>query len=37
MIALDFGLALQHFVDPDRAPLELYPELYEALFVAYRP
>jgi AcrR family transcriptional regulator len=28
MIALDIGLAIQHFVDPDEVPLELYPELY---------
>ena len=32
MIALDIGLALQHFVDPKAVPLELYPELYELLF-----
>jgi AcrR family transcriptional regulator len=32
MIALDVGLALQHFVDPEGAPLDLYPELWEALF-----
>lgn len=32
MIALDIGLAIQHFVDPKAAPLELYPELYELLF-----
>jgi AcrR family transcriptional regulator len=31
-IAIDIGLALQHFVDPDGAPLELYPELCELLF-----
>jgi AcrR family transcriptional regulator len=37
MIALDIGLALQHFVDPDGAPLELYPKLYEALFAAQEP
>jgi AcrR family transcriptional regulator len=37
MIALDIGLALQHFVDPEGAPLELYPELYEALFAAHEP
>jgi AcrR family transcriptional regulator len=37
MIALDIGLALQHFVDPDGAPLALYPELYEALFSAHQP
>jgi AcrR family transcriptional regulator len=34
MIALDIGLAIQHFADPDAAPLELYPELYELLFGA---
>ena len=32
MIAMDIGLALQHFVDPEAAPLDLYPELYELLF-----
>jgi AcrR family transcriptional regulator len=32
MIAMDIGLALQHFVDPEGAPLDLYPELYELLF-----
>lgn len=32
LIALDIGLALQHFVDPEAAPLDLYPELYELLF-----
>jgi AcrR family transcriptional regulator len=37
MIALDIGLALQHFVDPDAAPLELYPELFEALFRPLAP
>ena len=31
-IAIDIGLALQHFVDPEGAPLELYPELCELLF-----
>ena len=34
MIALDIGLALQHFVDPEAVPLDLYPELYELLFSA---
>jgi AcrR family transcriptional regulator len=33
-IALDIGLALQHYIDPDRAPLDLYPDLFEALFGA---
>src|SRR5436190_5494200 len=37
MIALDIGLALQHFVDPDAAPLELYPELYDLLFGQIAP
>jgi AcrR family transcriptional regulator len=32
MIALDIGLAIQHFADPGAVPLELYPELYELLF-----
>ena len=32
LIALDIGLALQHFVDPDAVPLDLYPELFELLF-----
>jgi TetR/AcrR family transcriptional regulator, transcriptional repressor of aconitase len=37
MIALDIGLALQHFVDEDGAPLDLYPELYELLFGRLAP
>jgi AcrR family transcriptional regulator len=37
MIALDIGLALQHFVDPEGAPLRLYPELYELLFGTLAP
>jgi AcrR family transcriptional regulator len=32
MIALDIGLAIQHFVDPEDAGLDLYPELYVLLF-----
>lgn len=32
LIALDIGLAIQHFVDPGEAPLALYPELYVLLF-----
>src|SRR5947208_15920176 len=32
LIALDIGLAIQHFVDPEDAPLNLYPELYVLLF-----
>lgn len=37
MIALDIGLALQHFVDPERVPLDAYPELYELLFRPFAP
>jgi AcrR family transcriptional regulator len=37
MIALDIGLAIQNFVDPEAAPLSLYPELYELLFGQLRP
>ena len=37
MIALDIGLALQHFVDPDAVPLSEYPELFELLFGAMAP
>jgi AcrR family transcriptional regulator len=32
LIALDIGLAIQYYVDPDDAPLDLYPELYVLLF-----
>ena len=37
MIALDIGLALQHFVDEAEAPLDLYPELYDLLFGRLAP
>jgi AcrR family transcriptional regulator len=37
MIALDIGLALQHFVDPEAVPLRTYPDLYELLFGAIAP
>jgi AcrR family transcriptional regulator len=36
-IAIDIGLALQHFVDPERAPLDLYPELCDLLFSPLDP
>jgi AcrR family transcriptional regulator len=36
-IALDIGLALQHFVDPKAVPLDLYPELYDLLFGPLEP
>jgi AcrR family transcriptional regulator len=32
MIALDIGLAVQHLVDPDAVPLDLYVPLYDLLF-----
>lgn len=34
MIALDIGLAIQHFVDPEEVPLDVYPELYVLLFAS---
>lgn len=37
MIAMDIGLALQHFVDPKAVPLSDYPELYEAVFSPLAP
>lgn len=37
VIALDIGLKLQHLVDPDAVPLELYPKLYEQLFGSLLP
>jgi AcrR family transcriptional regulator len=37
MIAMDIGLALQHFVDPEGAPLDVYPVLYKELFAAFEP
>ena len=32
LIAMDIGLAIQHFVDPDAVPLSAYPEIFGALF-----
>jgi AcrR family transcriptional regulator len=32
MIALDVGLAVQHLVDPDEAPLDFYVPLFDLLF-----
>ena len=32
MIALDIGLSVQHLVDPDGVPLDLYLPLYDLLF-----
>jgi AcrR family transcriptional regulator len=37
MIAVDIGLALQHFVDEREVALDLYPELYELLFTPLAP
>jgi hypothetical protein len=37
LTALDIGLAVQHLVDPEAVPLELYPRLYELLFVPLVP
>lgn len=31
-IALDIGLAVQHLVDPEAVPLDIYPQLFEVLF-----
>jgi AcrR family transcriptional regulator len=36
LIALDIGLAMQHYVDPRDVPLSVYPELYELLFAPLR-
>jgi AcrR family transcriptional regulator len=36
-IALDVGLAVQHWVDPEGAPLDLYPELFELLLEPLDP
>jgi hypothetical protein len=32
VIALDIGLFLQHLVDPEAVPLDVYPPLYEIVF-----
>lgn len=37
MIALDIGLALQHFVDPGAVPLTIYPDLFQLLFGPHEP
>jgi AcrR family transcriptional regulator len=37
MIALDIGLAIQHFADPDEVPASAYPDLYELLFGPHAP
>jgi hypothetical protein len=37
MIALDIGLALQHYVDPEAVPLSVYPELFATIFGPLAP
>lgn len=37
LIAMDIGLALQHYVDPEAVPLDVYPELYEVVFGPLAP
>lgn len=37
MIAMDVGLTLQRFVDPDVVPLDAYPELYDLVFSHLEP
>ena len=32
LIAMDIGLAMQHYVDPDAVPLDVYPDVWEAVF-----
>ena len=32
LIAMDIGHAIQHYVDPDTVPLDVYPEIFGALF-----
>ena len=37
MMALETGLSLQHYADPDAVPLELIPELFDLLFGSLEP
>jgi len=37
MMALETGLSLQHYVDPEAAPVELLPELFELLLGPLEP
>ena len=32
LIAMDIGLAIQHYVDPDVVPLDVYPDVFGAVF-----
>src|SRR3954454_10824596 len=31
-IAMDLGLAIQHYIDPEQVPLEVYPSVWESVF-----
>jgi hypothetical protein len=31
-IALDVGLSIQHYADPERVPLSVWPDAFEALY-----
>ena len=35
--ALDIGIAVQHYVDPERVPLDLYPEIFELMVGPLEP
>jgi AcrR family transcriptional regulator len=37
MIAMDIGLAIQHYVDPEAVPLDVYPDVYETVFGPLQP
>jgi hypothetical protein len=34
LIAMDIGLAIQHYVDPEVVPLARYPEIFAGVFDA---
>jgi hypothetical protein len=37
MMALETGLSLQHYADPEAVPVTLIPELFELLFAPLSP
>lgn len=37
MMALETGLSLQHYADPEAVPLERIPELFDLLFGPLEP
>jgi hypothetical protein len=37
MMALETGLSLQHYADPEAVPVDLIPELFELLFGRLEP